>query len=276
MIALDNIQGYGGPALARGSGFVYLAPHPLLTPYIANYTVTCPAYGDMTDDYTILPTASATLVYSIGNSTVRGSLRGINTKASVVGGHASQFETLLLIEFHPAGLYPLLRIPQSELLDDSFSFEQLSAQLNKEILDAVLAADQIDALKDRLDRIFLSRLAGAVIHPQLAFAMKTISGTHGSVSLHALTRTVYLGERQLERVFLQYLGTGMKTFSRIVRINRTLRLLRTTKDSMTFVAAEAGYHDQAHFIRDFRALCGTTPQCYLNRMSDFYNDAYKM
>lgn len=276
MIALDSIQRYGGPSLTRGSGFVYLAPHPLLTPYIANYTVTCPAHGDMTDDYTILPTASATLVYSIGNSTITGRLRGINTKATVVGGHASQFETLLLIEFHPAGLYPLLKIPQSELLDDSFCFSQLSAQLDKEIQDAVLTADQINALKDRLDRIFLSRLAGAAIHPQLAFAMKTISGTHGAVSLHALTRAVYLGERQLERVFMQYLGTGIKTFSRIVRINRTVRLLRTTNERMSFIAAEAGYHDQAHLIRDFRALCGTTPQCYLDRMSDFYNDAFKM
>lgn len=276
MIAVESIQRYCGPSLARGSSFVYISPHPLLSRYIANYTVTCPSHGVMTDDYTILPTASATLSYSIGNNTITDRLRGINTKAAVVGSHANQYDTLLLIEFHPAGLYPLIRIPQSELLDDSFPFSSLDAQLNKEILDAVLAADHINFLKDSLDWIFLSRLAGAVINPQLARAMEVICHTHGSVNLSALSKAVYLSERQLERFFTQYLGTGVKTFSRIIRLNHSLHLLQTTNDSMSSIAAEAGYHDQAHFIHDFRTLCGTTPQFYLNRMSDFYNDAYKM
>lgn len=276
MIAADSIQRYYGPSLARGSGFVYISPHPLLSPYIANYTVTCPSRGAMSDDYTILPTASATLVYSIGSRSITSGLRGINTKAAVVGRHANQFDTLLLIEFHPAGLYPLIRIPQSELLDDSFSFSQLSAQLNKDILDIVQTTDHIDSLKDGLDRIFLSRLAGALIQPQLACAMAFIYEKHGAVKLHALTKEAFLSERQLERFFKQYLGTGIRTFSRIVRVNHSLRLLQTTENNMSFISAEAGYHDQAHFIHDFRALCGTTPGSYMDRMSDFYNDAYKM
>jgi AraC-like DNA-binding protein len=276
MIGVESVQRYCGPSLARGSNFVYFSPHPLLAPYIANYTVTCPAHGVMADDYTILPTASATLTYSIGNYTITDSLRGVNTKAAVVGSHANKFDTLLLIEFHPVGLYPLIRIPQSELLDDSFSFSLLNAHLNKEITDAVLAADHIDLLKDSLDRIFLSRLYGEVIHPQLACAMEVICGRHGSVNLTALSKAVYVSERQLERLFTQHLGAGVKTFSRIVRMNHSLHLLQTTNDSMSSIAAEAGYHDQAHFIHDFRTLCGTTPQLYLNRMSDFYNDAYKM
>jgi AraC-like DNA-binding protein len=276
MITIESIQRYCGPSLVRGSSFAYIPPHPLLSPYIANYTVTCPSHGVMADDYTILPTASATLVYSIGSNTITGRLRGINTKAAVVGLHANLFDTLVLIEFHPAGLYPLIGIPQSELLDDSFCFSHLSPQLHKAILDIVLATDHIDSLKNSLDRIFLSHLAGAVINPQLACAIKAIFDTHGSENLNALSKAVFLSARQLERLFMQNLGTGFKTFSRIVRVNHSLRLLRMTNDSMSSIAAEAGYHDQAHFIRDFRALCGTTPQSYLNRMSDFYNDAYKM
>lgn len=276
MIALKDVQRYQGPALIRGPGSVYVAPHPLLSPYIANYTVTCPSHGAMADDYTILPTASATLSYAIGNNAVTGGLRGINTKAVTVGSHANQFETLLLIEFHPAGLYPLIRIPQSELLDASFAFAHLSAQLNQEILDAVNAAEGIHSLKSRLDRLFLSRLADAAIHPSLLNAVKVIMDMHGAVSGHALSQTVFLSERQLERIFMQHLGTGVKTFSRIVRVNHSLHLLQAADGSISGLAAEAGYHDQSHFIRDFQALCGITPQGYLKRMSVFYNDAFKM
>lgn len=276
MIGFECIGRYRGPSLTRGESFVYIPPHPMLRPYIANYTVTCPSRGAMTDSYTILPTASATLSYSIGDSSVTGGLRGINTKAVVVGAHASQYDTLLLIEFHPAGLYPLIQIPQSELLNDSFSFADLSAKLNKEILDAVLATNDIDVLKGSLDQIFLSRLQDAAIHPQLAYAMRVILGLHGTVRLNALSKVVFLGERQLERIFAQHLGTSIKTFARIVRVNHALHLIQTTQDKLSFIAAGAGYHDQSHFVRDFQALCGTTPQGYLNRMSDFYNDTFKM
>lgn len=276
MIGYESIQRYRGPSLSRGSSFLYVSPHSLLSPYIANYTVTCPSHSAMAEDYTILPSASATLSYSIGSNTITGGLRGINTKAVIVGSHANQYDTLLLIEFHPAGLYPLIRIPQSELLDDSFSFAHLSPELDKDIHDAVMVADDVHSLKNSLDRIFLLRLADAIIHPQLAYAMEVILGTHGAVNLHALSEEVFLGERQLERIFAQHLGTGVKTFSRIVRVNHSLHLIQRMKDSMSSIAVEAGYHDQSHFIRDFRALCGTTPQFYLSRMSDFYNDAFKI
>jgi hypothetical protein len=73
--------GVTASSLLKGPGFVYMPPHPLLA-YIANYTVTCPSHGAMTDDYTVLPTASATLSYSIDSSAITGGLRGIDTKAA--------------------------------------------------------------------------------------------------------------------------------------------------------------------------------------------------
>jgi AraC-like DNA-binding protein len=230
----------------------------------------------MNDGYTVLPTASSTLVYSISKNTVTGELRGINTRAAVVGSHANQYDTLLLIEFHPAGLYPLIKIPQSELLNGSFPFAQFDARLNKEILDSLHATNHIASLKESLDRIFLKHLIGVALNPQLNSAMKIIYETNGSANLSALSKAVYIGERQLERIFKQYIGTGVKTFSRIVRVNHSLRLLKTTNERQSFIAAEAGYHDQAHFIHEFKALCGVTPQSYLNRKSDFYNDVFKM
>lgn len=276
MIGLDSILTYRGSSLNRGESFLYISPHPLLFPYIANYTVTCPSHSAMTNEYTILPTASATLTYPIGNHTITGGLRGINTKAAVVGEYANRQDILLLIEFHPSGLYPLIRIPQSELLDDSFLFAQLNAKLDQEIADAVMASDDVHCLKHRLDRIFLSVLADTTIHLQTAHARRMILHAHGAINLRTLTHELFLSERQLERIFAQHLGTSIKTFSRIVRVNHALRLMQSTNASLTTTAVTAGYYDQAHFIRDFRALCGTTPHNYLNSMSDFYNDSYKM
>ena len=38
------------------------------------------------------------------------------------------------------------------------------------------------------------------------------------------------------------------------------------------VSQQAGYFDQAHFDKDFKAITGVSPQIYMKTMSDFYYD----
>ncbi len=276
MVFEASVAAYKGPALARGPGFVYLRPHPRLSRYIANYTVTCPGAAGMAGDYTILPTASATLTYSFDGNTVFDGLRGVNTRASVVGAHAVFFRLLLLIEFHPAGLFPLLGVPQSELLDVSHPFSDVDGALHRRVLSALLAAPDIGTLKESMDAIFLSLLDGVRESPQVAQAMHSIFESHGGVSARALSQQTHYSEKQMGRLFRQQIGTGIKEFSRIVRVNHAVRLLETAGGNLAAVAALAGYFDQPHFIHDFQALCGVTPRAFLEKRAIFYNDSYKM
>lgn len=276
MITIQSVRRYVGPCLLREPDCVYLPCHPRLTPYIANYTVTCPMQGTMPEDYTILPTASATLSYSIVDGWAEGGLRGVNTRAAVVGGHANRFDTLLLIEFHPGGLYPLIGIPQSELMDDSFPFAQLDTPLHRQILEVLLSTDDIAALIQGIDRVFLQRLMAVDPRSPLLGAIGQILDARGGISAAQVAAGAFIGQRQLERLFRRHIGAGVKSFSRIVRVNHALKLLRDPAQNMTSVAMAAGYFDQSHFIRDFEALCSAAPGEYLKRMSVFYNDAFKM
>ncbi|TIS82827.1 MAG: helix-turn-helix transcriptional regulator, partial [Mesorhizobium sp.] len=47
--------------------------------------------------------------------------------------------------------------------------------------------------------------------------------------------------------------------SRIVRFNRALRLSSEPTADWADVAADCGYADQAHLVREFRELAGETP-----------------
>jgi transcriptional regulator GlxA family with amidase domain len=68
-----------------------------------------------------------------------------------------------------------------------------------------------------------------------------------------------VSERHLRRRATEALGYGPKTFARIVRFQRALALLRRADRSLSTVAAEAGYADQAHLTRDVTELAGETP-----------------
>lgn len=76
-------------------------------------------------------------------------------------------------------------------------------------------------------------------------------------SVTSVAESLGLSERQLRRRSLDAFGYGPKTLSRILRLDRAVRLAR---EGLPFVesAAEAGYADQAHLARDVRALAGVS------------------
>jgi transcriptional regulator GlxA family with amidase domain len=49
----------------------------------------------------------------------------------------------------------------------------------------------------------------------------------------------------------------------VLRFERSLRLLQHTGAPLAGVAAAAGYYDQTHFNRDFKALAGYPPGALL-------------
>lgn len=66
--------------------------------------------------------------------------------------------------------------------------------------------------------------------------------------------------RTVERVFSREVGLNPKTLLRLVRIQRVLTLaMEQPETSWTRIAFMAGYHDQPHFVHDFRELVGCTP-----------------
>lgn len=270
-----DIQQFSGPVHERGDTYLYLPAHRLLQGYIANYTLTFPVAGAMSVAYTILPTASATLAISVGDSCMIGGLNGADTRAVCVGGHAALQRMMLLVEFHPGCLRPFLAIDQQELADASLALDALDATLQRTLMALLEDAHSVPTLVESLDRLFLSMLRPDPANDLVAASVRQIIARRGMLTVGALAQSMHYSERQLRRVFAQHVGVAPKQFLRIVRGNHAVHLLQRQAAGAD-MATEAGYFDQAHSIHDFRALFGITPEEYLRNMSVYYNDPYKM
>lgn len=67
----------------------------------------------------------------------------------------------------------------------------------------------------------------------------------------------------MDRWFARQVGIPPKTVGRILRFQGALRaLMRDPGVPLADVAADAGYFDQAHFVRDFRRMTGGVPRGY--------------
>lgn len=255
--------------LLRASEFICLLPHPSLSEYISNYNVTFPTKDILPNSFTEMPCGCATLTIENDNRKMAVTLDGPTTKPSIVGNRAGQLAMMVTIEFRPAGLYALTGIPQSELIDKSISFEDIDSKLSKLLADSTEKTGSVYELVASLDALLLNHMY-TCFRPQLTASLQNIVGRGGNIDVKKLSEGIYYSERQLNRIFKQYVGVGAKSFSRLVRVNNAFRLLNKPKNSLTIVSDTMGFHDVSHFVRDFRLVCEITPQEYRRKMSDFY------
>lgn len=93
-----------------------------------------------------------------------------------------------------------------------------------------------------------------------------LSRSGGRLSIQALARNAKLSDRQFTRRFATQVGLAPKLFARTVRLNAVFHAkARSPGITWTELVHRAGYADQAHFVRDCRALAGSPP-------SDFFGE----
>jgi AraC-like DNA-binding protein len=95
----------------------------------------------------------------------------------------------------------------------------------------------------------------ALAPPVSAGAVGVIQRRQGRIGVEALASAVGLPRRRLERLFRRETALSPKQFIRIVRLTALLRRLEAPDtDRLIDLALDAGYFDQAHMARDFKAL----------------------
>jgi AraC-like DNA-binding protein len=91
----------------------------------------------------------------------------------------------------------------------------------------------------------------------------TMLADPGVVRVDALAARHGLSPRTLQRLFRRYVGVGPKWVLRRYRLHEAAERIAAGRDGdWAATALELGYFDQAHFIRDFKALIGASPARY--------------
>ncbi|MBZ9846490.1 AraC family transcriptional regulator [Mesorhizobium sp. CA14] len=164
------------------------------------------------------------------------------------------------VNFTPLGARQFFGLPMSELrdrmvgLDDALGFDGIA--LREELGEA---ADW-NARFDIAEGFITSRLAEAnALSPAIAWAYRTVVMSGGRTRISALAGEIGWSRKHLAAKFTDAIGIGPKTLSRIVRFNRALSLSKRQDNDWAGIAADCGYADQAHLVREFRQLAGETP-----------------
>jgi len=176
----------------------------------------------------------------------------------------------LQVNFTPRGARQFFRLPMELLTDRMLSVH--------DIVDAEVAVfiRQIEDMNDwnaRLEYAMdfvcnrLRRNAEAATPADHVFARLLSSG--GQASIASLGEEVGWSRKHLAQRFRRDIGLLPKTVARIMRFGKVLQLSEVRGDvSWAELAADCGYADQAHLIREFAEFSGQSPSAWQARLAN--------
>jgi len=175
------------------------------------------------------------------------------------------------VRFHPNGFLPFSTIPIKEMENSAVSLEELFGKEGLEIQQKILKADSTEKRIELVESFLLKRLTDtSTIDRIVKSTVECILTANGQLSVNELSQQININRRQLERKFSSTIGLSPKQLSKTIRLQATLNMLLNKKfTSLTALAYENDYYDQAHFIKDFKELTGYTPK-------EFYGNNLKM
>lgn len=228
-------------------------PRPFLARHVASVWIQRSAGADP-----LLPDAAVELVWSGRGLFVRGA----DTQPHAVDAFPDR--TFVAVRFRPGAAAPVLGLGGRELADARVGVSELWGSAEMERIESRLARATPAAAMRLLEGVVESRLHEPP-DPAVEAVVDALRARRTPVS--TLAARIGFSERHLLRRCTDALGYGPKTLERILRFQRFLELGRGSRGSLARLAAEAGYADQSHLVRDCRRLGGATPTTLLSRFA---------
>jgi AraC-like DNA-binding protein len=256
-------------------------PDPALAPIVeCVWTLEGQAADLGGEPQSILPDGRPEIIVHLGDAfdRVEADGAGIRQDALLVAGQLTS--RLLLqptgriavagVRLRPDGVAALFRQPAGELTGLTIGMDAVARPLFAALAQVRDSTGSIQDAVPAIQRQLARHVDMTGVDPAVRFAVDAIEASAGRLSIEDLAWRVGITRRHLERRFHAVVGLSPKRLARIARLQRAIRMMEAldAPGRGARTAAECGYADQAHFIRDCRDLCGQAPAAWLQRRAE--------
>ena len=251
MVLLDN----GG----RASGECELLASPVdLAPLVEHLWIQERAHA--TPTWRVVADAAPHLI-----ATVTETERGPRAAVTLVGARSaaadidvSRRRLTVGVRLKPGALPALVNFAARELTDRSIS---AASVFSGTLLHNVQIGADAPA---RLIACELSDLVRRAAHGHVPSRALPETAA-GSTRVSEIAARLHSPSRTLRDIAMRDVGFGPKRLLRIFRLHAALTAARSTDATWATIALGTGFADQAHLIREMRALLGETPSVWSSR-----------
>ena len=187
---------------------------------------------------------------------------------------------MIVVVFQPYVLKAFLNLPISLLYNQEVSGYDLENKCLKQLAAQIFDCEDTNLCINLIEQWLLLQ---DVLVSKTAYNIQRITAAikrlfvMPAISVTELVSSTCLSKKQFERLFNELVGANPKEYARIVRFQKSLKLLQYYSEdtNQAQLAYQCGYADQSHFIREFKQFSGYTPLSLLNvckPYSDLFND----
>ena len=256
--------------------FENFSPSDILKPYVKYYWV-CTCDSDVSMEI-MYPSGYVELCIDISNGNTVRHLGNQSKKMPglEVLGHltmptratVSKGTTVLVTRFYPYASSLFFPDQVSSFMNDSIDLYAILSSESTEFFNHLMEQPSLGQKIKVLDAFLIQRLTkGNRKREQFKLIERLCNQIDKEESFNIEQLASYSGfsERYIQKLFLDWVGLTPKSFHSVQRFNKSLELIQSTDSSLTSIAYECRYYDQAHFIKDFKSYTGITPfQARLN------------
>lgn len=231
----------------------------------------------------ILPSAAAQLVINLDEDETRvydERLRCTRNAGAAFDAPASRSVLIDTVEqvrvagivFHPGGAAPLFRERMDAIAETHLDLDALAPGQGRSLREGLLAAPNAHARLRLLQRWVVERMqaACAARHPAVTHALRLLDAAPGVQRIDAVAACCGRSPRRFGALFREQVGLSPKRYARLQRFHAALAAARTDgRVDWAGIAADGGFHDQAHLVHEFRAFSGMTPTAWLARRGEW-------
>ena len=168
----------------------------------------------------------------------------------------------VLVFFKEGGAANFFKVPVHELFKESVSLDNFMIRSELLVVEERIQEAKTDPQRIAvIEQFLLSQLRQVAPDKLVATALALIHQSKGTVRIAQLAQHLNISQSPLEKRFRQVVGTSPKKFASIVRMKHLLANFDDAKSS-TELGFAAGFYDQAHFIKEFRAFTGQSPSSF--------------
>jgi AraC-like DNA-binding protein len=182
------------------------------------------------------------------------------------------------IRLLPFGLYPFLNKSIACLANSTTELSEVIGHNALTILNKLKHSNDdnecIAILKDLLFRLFMPERYKKVQVPlQGYFYFKQLNVTS---KISCLNNEIKISYPTLNRHFIEVVGISPKKIERLLKFRKAICTMTNSKMDLTSIGFQAGYFDQAHFIREFSSFMNCNPNSFYKSIKTNTDKATKV
>ena len=252
----------------------YFRPLPPLDTFVDFFWATA-HYEARTPRERVLPSGSAAIVVHLAPHSMRVA-RADSADLISVGGAVlcgARTSPLVLdtsalgptvgIHFKAGGLRPFFDVNAEEVAEQATSLEALWGPVVRTLQDQLQAQPSHLQRARLMEQFLLGQARRRLEHRHALRESLSLFEARELKSVAEVNRRTGLSSKRLLALFREEIGLCPKSYWRVRRFRAALQDLEGGVMRGAPLAAQHGYCDQAHFLREFRALAGSNPSEYL-------------